>query len=199
MQCLRKAFLLLDKTGNYNPTVTFVVVQKRHNTRLYLANPGDADNKSGNVPAGTVVDTDICHPSEYDFYLMGQARRGLGRGRLQPVHDTLDSPRAAPAGRPAGHVDENSFGANALQSLCYRLSYLYCRATRSVSIVPPVYYAHLAAFRGRILARDMYHSDTMSTFSRGTGGSGGTAGSGAFIQPKPIKVAEALKDRLFFV
>ena len=96
-------------------------------------------------------------------------------------------------------VDENSFGANALQSLCYRLSYLYCRATRSVSIVPPVYYAHLAAFRGRILARDMYHSDTMSTFSRGTGGSGGTAGSGAFIQPKPIKVAEALKDRLFFV
>lgn len=28
---------------------------------------------------------------------------------------------------------------------------MYCRATRSVSIPPPAYYAHLAAFRGRML------------------------------------------------
>ena len=30
------------------------------------------------------------------------------------------------------------------------MTHLYCRATRSVSIVPPVYYAHLAAARGEL-------------------------------------------------
>lgn len=29
--------------------------------------------KSGNIPAGTTVDTKITHPSEFDFYLCSHA------------------------------------------------------------------------------------------------------------------------------
>lgn len=51
--------------------VTFLVVQKRHHIRFF-PNSRDADQK-GNVPAGTVVDTDITHPRELDFYLVSHA------------------------------------------------------------------------------------------------------------------------------
>ena len=33
------------------------------------------------------------------------------------------------------------------------MCYLFCRCTRSISVVPPAQYAHLAAFRGRVLCR----------------------------------------------
>lgn len=32
----------------YKPLLTFVVVQKRHNTRLFVKDPRDCDNRSGN-------------------------------------------------------------------------------------------------------------------------------------------------------
>lgn len=98
------------------PPITFVVVQKRHNTRLFPT-PQDQQNRdrSGNclpgegvqwsggrlwltnaaallntacftstlhdqpapaacaIPAGTVVDTAINHPFEFDFYLNSHA------------------------------------------------------------------------------------------------------------------------------
>lgn len=34
-----------------------------------------------------------------------------------------------------------------------RMCYLFCRCTRSISLVPAAQYAHLAAFRGRVLCR----------------------------------------------
>lgn len=48
-----------------------------------------------------------------------------------------------------------------------RLCYLFCRATRAVSVCPPAYYAHLAAFRQRELCQmsDSSASDTESTMS----------------------------------
>ncbi|KAK1648551.1 hypothetical protein QYE76_066356 [Lolium multiflorum] len=82
---------------------------------------------------GTVVDSKICHPTEFDFFLCSHA--GI-KGTSRPAHY---------------HVlwDENNFSADALQSLTNNLCYTYARCTRSVSIVPPAYYAHLAAFRAR--------------------------------------------------
>ncbi|KAL4667542.1 hypothetical protein H8959_006231 [Pygathrix nigripes] len=35
--------------------------------------------KSGNVPAGTTVDSTITHPSEFDFYLCSHAGIQCGR------------------------------------------------------------------------------------------------------------------------
>jgi len=46
--------------------ITLIIVQKRHHTRLFPASPGDGD-RNGNVQPGTVVDTGIVHPVEFDF------------------------------------------------------------------------------------------------------------------------------------
>ncbi|CAN6292057.1 unnamed protein product, partial [Urochloa humidicola] len=79
-----------------------------------------------------------CHPSQFDFYLCSHS--GI-QGTSRPAHY---------------HVlfDENGFSADALQTLTYNLCYTYARCTRSVSIVPPAYYAHLAAFRARYYIED---------------------------------------------
>lgn len=81
---------------DYLPKITFVVVQKRHHTRLFPADHGNrrATDRSGNILpgkylsiayvtfpftklviswSGTVVDTTICHPTEFDFYLCSHA------------------------------------------------------------------------------------------------------------------------------
>ncbi|KAK1599224.1 hypothetical protein QYE76_071928 [Lolium multiflorum] len=126
----------------YLPPVTFVVVQKRHHTRLFPENHGarDLTDRSGNILPGTVVDTKICHPSEFDFYLCSHA--GI-QGTSRPTHYHV-------------LLDENRFTADALQTLTYNLCYTYARCTRSVSIVPPAYYAHLAAFRARYYMEDEF-------------------------------------------
>ena len=51
------------------PGITFIVVQKRHHTRLFCSNQRDQSGRAGNVPAGTTVDSNITHPTEHDFYL----------------------------------------------------------------------------------------------------------------------------------
>ncbi|XP_060174066.1 protein argonaute 5 isoform X2 [Lycium barbarum] len=73
MDAIRKACNSLEE--GYLPRVTFVVVQKRHHTRLFPANHNDRNltDKSGNILPGTVVDTKICHPTEFDFYLCSHA------------------------------------------------------------------------------------------------------------------------------
>ncbi|GMP77179.1 hypothetical protein CsSME_00033543 [Camellia sinensis var. sinensis] len=109
--------------------------KKRHHTRLFANNHRDrsSTDKSGNILPGTVVDSKICHPTEFDFYLCSHA--GI-QGTSRPAHY---------------HVlwDENNFTADGIQSLTNNLCYTYARCTRSVSVVPPAYYAHLAAFRAR--------------------------------------------------
>ena len=56
LPCLRQAFQSLGD-GSYNPTITYIVAQKRHNTRLFVSNPQDGEGRNKDVPAGTVVDT----------------------------------------------------------------------------------------------------------------------------------------------
>ena len=53
-------FDVFDQEGRavfeYAPNLTFVTVQKRHSARFIPGDPRDADRKTGNVKAGTVVD-----------------------------------------------------------------------------------------------------------------------------------------------
>ena len=127
---IRAACLTLDPS--YNPTITYLVIQKRHHTRFFPIYQEDMD-KSGNILPGTVVDSGITHPTDLDFYLCSHP--GL-QGTSKPAYY---------------HVvhDENNIPGDVLQDLTYRLCFLYCRATRSVSVCPPAYYAHLVATRAR--------------------------------------------------
>jgi eukaryotic translation initiation factor 2C len=158
--------------GSYRPKLTFIVVQKRHHTRLFVDDSRDAD-RSGNVPPGTVVDTAICHPHEHDFFMMSHA--GI-QGTSRPVHYHI-------------LLDENGYGADVLQGMVFKLCHLYCRCTRSVSLVPPVYYAHLAAFRGRVLRAAAEGSDAGSV----SGGAAAAAGGGE------LNVHANLRQAMYFV
>ncbi|KAG6537210.1 hypothetical protein ZIOFF_002296 [Zingiber officinale] len=60
---------------NYQPPVTFVVVQKCHHTILFANNHGDHQfvDKSGNILLRSIVDSKIGHPTEFNFYLCSHA------------------------------------------------------------------------------------------------------------------------------
>lgn len=67
LTAIREACIKLE--ADYRPGITFIVVQKRHHTRLFCADKKEQSGKSGNIPAGTTVDVGITHPTEFDFYL----------------------------------------------------------------------------------------------------------------------------------
>ncbi|KAK0206676.1 argonaute-like protein [Desarmillaria ectypa] len=104
------------------PKVTVIVVGKRHHVRFFPTSEKVAD-RSGNCPAGTVVDRDVSHPTEFDFYL--QSHGGL-LGTSRPAHYSV-------------LYDENVLSPDAVQSLSFALCHVYARSTRSVSIPAPVY------------------------------------------------------------
>ncbi|XP_057792868.1 protein argonaute MEL1-like [Salvia miltiorrhiza] len=171
MKAIREACASVEEY--YIPTVTFIVVQKRHHTRLFPADHNT--DRSGNVLPGTVVDTEICHPTGFDFYLCSHA--GI-KGTSRPTHY---------------HVlyDENEFSADGLQMLTNRLCYTYARCTRSVSVVPPVYYAHLAARRARHYIQATDFSDSGST-------SDATRERQREVQPLPT-IKDNVKDVMFYI
>ena len=70
---IRKACASIQADGKYKPPITFLVVQKRHHTRLFPTRDQDSDDRNFNVKAGTIVDTVITHPSQKDFYLVSHA------------------------------------------------------------------------------------------------------------------------------
>lgn len=65
LAAIRNAAKAITGTG---PAVkiSVIIAKKRHHTRLFPANPREGD-KNGNVVPGTVVDTGIVHPIEFDF------------------------------------------------------------------------------------------------------------------------------------
>ncbi|RZC76718.1 hypothetical protein C5167_000873 [Papaver somniferum] len=179
INAIHKACSSLEE--GYLPPITFIVVQKRHHTRLFPANHMDRNmtDRSGNILPGTVVDSMICHPTEFDFYLCSHA--GI-QGTSRPTHY---------------HVlyDENKFTANGLQVLTNNLCYTYARCTRSVSVVPPAYYAHLGAFRARYYTEGDSSEGSDSASNRG---GENTRAATAGIRPLP-KIKDCVKDVMFYV
>ncbi|KAI0638149.1 argonaute-like protein [Trametes polyzona] len=164
-------------TGIQDAKITVIVVGKRHHVRFFPQNSNDAD-RSGNCPAGTVVDKDIVHPTEFDFYL--QSHTYLTRSLFSfGVYTLLGT------SRPAHYnvlYDENNFTPDSLQALSFALCHVYARSTRSVSIPAPVYYADIVCARAKnhydpdggmdlegsgVTLDDKQKSDTLAAFRAG--------------------------------
>ncbi|THU97363.1 argonaute-like protein [Dendrothele bispora CBS 962.96] len=136
--------------------ITFIVVGKRHHYR-FIPPQGMRVDKSGNMPAGTVVDRGITHPIEFDFYLLSHG--GL-IGTSRPSHYNV-------------LYDDNNFTVDGLQSLCYTLCCVYARATRTVSIPAPVYYADIVCARAKNHFDPLGNVDMSDTATQISGSAGG--------------------------
>ncbi|OMH79774.1 Protein argonaute 18 [Zancudomyces culisetae] len=130
------------------PKITFVIVAKRHHTRLFPAN-NEAAERTGNCLPGTVVDTTIVHPHRFDFYL--QSHSGL-QGTAKPLLYTVLR-------------DDIGFTPDDLQSVSFSLCHMYSIATKSVSLVTPAYFAHRVAFRARSHTSESWSFDASDTAS----------------------------------
>ncbi|KAF7295312.1 Argonaute-like protein [Mycena indigotica] len=143
------------KVPAVKPTLTFLVVGKRHHVSFFPS-PQDraVGDRTGNCRAGLAVDNDLRNPQFKDFYLQSHAAI---KGTSRSAHYTI-------------LLDEN-FNENLtkLQELSFALCHIYAKATRSVSIPAPVYYADLACARGKFHIQP--GSDVEIDGSTTTGGS----------------------------
>ncbi|KAH8986358.1 Piwi-domain-containing protein [Lactarius akahatsu] len=162
-----QAFARVDpKNPKYHPVLSIVVCGKRHHARFFPTDSKYAD-RNGNTRPGTVVDKGITSVLDFDFYL--QAHAGL-QGSVKSTHYVV-------------LYDESSLTANDVQQGVHTASYLYARATKAVSLVPPAYYADIVCERARywihefLLANTQDDDDASSGTSTCKGVDSGTSAS----------------------
>ena len=93
---------------DYNPKLTFIIVQKRINTKFFRAAPNNP-NGVVNAPPGSVLDQKVTNRYMYDFYLISQHVR---EGSTNPSHYIVLE-------------DEKGFDPDILQRLTYKLTFMY--------------------------------------------------------------------------
>jgi len=178
-----QAFKRIDpKNPRYQPTLSILICGKRHHARFYPTNSDHAD-KNGNTRPGTVVDRGVTSLVDFDFYL--QAHAGL-QGTVRPTHYVVV-------------YDESSLTADAVQQGVHAASYLYARATKAVSLVPPAYYADIVCEQARFWIQGFLNqgggSDTASSVEGGGGGGGGGAGTSSSVAMK--RARESAEERVY--
>ncbi|KAG7598868.1 Argonaute linker 1 domain [Arabidopsis suecica] len=179
LQNVKDAFKKIE----YNPLITVIVAQKRHQTRFFPATRNDKDN----VLSGTVVDTKIIHPFEYDFYLC--SHHGA-IGTSKPTHYYV-------------LYDEIGFKSDQIQKLIFDVCFTFTRCTKPVALVPPVSYADKAASRGRLYYEASF-MEKNSKQSRGASSSSAasvaSSSSSLTVEDKEIfKVHTEIENFMFFV
>lgn len=163
------------------PKMAVIVVGKRHHTRFYATNEGDADFNSQrgkgslNTKPGTVVDRGITGTTYHEFYL--QAHQGL-QGTARPAHYVVIK-------------DDIGFSADSLEQITHHLCYLFGRAPKAVSYVPPAYYADILATRGRAYLFNTLQENHGADSTTGSGSLGDSEWTGQ-IHPR-------LKDSMFYI
>lgn len=130
------------------PKVLLICAVKRHHTRLFPIvgkehNPKLLDQKGNPLP-GTMVDDLITYGYGKDFFLVSQKAI---QGTARPTHYVVLK----------NDLDE-ACELRAIAQMTHNLCYLFGRATRSVSVCPPAYYADLAADRARVWVRRFYNT-----------------------------------------
>ncbi|KOC70760.1 Protein argonaute-2 [Habropoda laboriosa] len=128
MTAIRKAVARLYNADADKVPIAYFVVQKRHHTRFFPTDARNSDDRYFNVQAGTIVDTEITHPTHIDFYLVSHASI---QGTARPTKYRCI-------------CNELGMSEDEIEQLTYYLCHMFARCTRSVSYPAPTYYAHLA-------------------------------------------------------
>lgn len=116
------------KTMETSSRLTFFVVNKRINTRLF-------DNRR-NPPPGTVVDDVITLPERNDFYLVSQSVR---QGTVSPTSYNILR-------------DESGLSSDRLQQYTFKQTHMYYNWSGTVGVPAVCQYAHkLSALAGQFL------------------------------------------------
>ncbi|OQU96381.1 PAZ domain-containing protein [Cladophialophora immunda] len=171
------------------PRITIVVVGKRHHTRFYPTKAEQAD-RSSNPQHGTVVDRGVTEARNWDFYL--QAHTAI-QGTARPAHyyvvyDEIFQARKVPPG-------PFKSAADILEDLTHNMCYLYARATKSVSICPPAYYADLVCDRARCYLSGFFDPAAASSAGSVSGGGTNTQGPDSSM----VKIHPRVRDSMFYI
>ncbi|SCZ89482.1 BZ3500_MvSof-1268-A1-R1_Chr1-1g01209 [Microbotryum saponariae] len=131
----------------YKPTLSFAVCGKRHHLSIFPKNDADGDRTSN-------VKADVTSPFEHDFYIQSHASL-LGTSRSAHYNVLLDEANISP---------------DAWQQMTFNLTFTYARASRSVSVTTPAYYADRLCTRAALyLASE--NDDATSQMSSHSGAS----------------------------
>lgn len=164
--------------------LSIVVCGKRHHARFFSTDSKHAD-RNGNTRPGTVVDKGVTSVLDFDFYL--QAHAGL-QGSAKSTHYVV-------------LYDESALTADDVQQGVHTASYLFARATKAVSLVPPAYYADIVCERARYWIHEFLHADLKddddaSSSKSASTGKGADSGSSARAgRRKPTR--EEAENRVF--
>ncbi|KAI5638036.1 piwi domain-containing protein [Phthorimaea operculella] len=121
---MQVCFSLMEAT--YKPTLTYIVVQKRINTRIFMKVQGGFENPH----PGTVLDHDITRRDWYDFLIASQK---VNQGTVTPTHYVVVH-------------DDSAMTPDQCQRLTYKLCHLYYNWPGTVRVPAPCQYAHKLAF-----------------------------------------------------
>ena len=115
---------------DYNPKLTFIIVQKRINSKFFRIIDGKTGQASmANPQPGSILDHSITSRYLYDFYMIAQH---VNQGTTTPSHYIVLE-------------DENNFRPDIIQRLTYKLCFLYYNWPGTVRVPAPCQYAHKLA------------------------------------------------------
>ncbi|KAK4704286.1 eukaryotic translation initiation factor 2C, partial [Phenoliferia sp. Uapishka_3] len=147
---------LAEKLADFDPKLTFILAVKNHHIRAFpTVDRKSSEGKSGNIPAGTVIDTGVADPRVFDFYLIPHTGI-LGTTRPTRIVKLTDEqqPRMTP---------------DDIQGLTNSLCHVYQRCNRAVSLPAPVYYADIIAGKMRAMMPDTDRDGTATATSDSNG------------------------------
>jgi len=158
---------LPELESGVKPEVAWIVVQKRHQTRIFPDKKNGAEALSnGNVKPGIVADAGIAHPKYENWYAV--SHKAI-KGTAVPAHYFLLK-------------NTTSFVKDDFVELVHQLCHMYPRAPCAVSYPTPTYYAdHLCEFAHELKT---YYTHHAREFRLGEGGAAG--------RPDTIEAVNAL-------
>ncbi|KAJ6448668.1 Piwi domain-containing protein [Mycena vitilis] len=154
------------------PRLTFIVVGKRHHVKFFPSSNEQRYIRPFSAPSWLVVHTGLSNPRFPDFYL--QSHMAI-QGTSRSAHYTI--------------LRDDLFHCqiDKLAELSFALCHVYARATCSVSIPAPVYYADLAC------ARSQFHFDPDASI---TLEDSATGGQDEFKLDPWVKAYNAINERV---